>query len=46
MDDKLKIIELLKHQVTAKTAELTTENIQKTTQDIQDLLNRILAGSI
>lgn len=38
MDDKLKIIELLKHQVTAKTAELTTENIQKTTQDIQDLL--------
>ncbi|KRK12425.1 hypothetical protein FD51_GL002772 [Lacticaseibacillus zeae DSM 20178 = KCTC 3804] len=38
MDDKLKIIELLKRQVTAKTAELTTENIQKTTQDIQDLL--------
>ncbi|ASX16150.1 DUF2325 domain-containing protein [Lacticaseibacillus rhamnosus] len=38
MNDKLKIIELLKQQVAAKTAELTPKNIQKITQDIQDLL--------
>ncbi|EGF48438.1 hypothetical protein AAULR_02604, partial [Lacticaseibacillus rhamnosus MTCC 5462] len=37
MNDKLKIIELLKQQVAAKTAELTPKNIQ-ITQDIQDLL--------
>lgn len=29
MNDKLKIIELLKQQVAAKTAELTPKNIQK-----------------
>ena len=43
MNDKLKIIELLKQQVAAKTAELTPKNIQKITQDIQDLLKILIS---
>lgn len=38
MNDKSAIIELIKNQITAKTTQLTTDNIQKITNDIQSLL--------
>ena len=38
MGDKYAIIELIKNQITAKTTQLTTDNIQKITNDIQSLL--------
>ena len=38
MGDKSAIIELIKNQITAKTTQLTTDNIQKITNDIQSLL--------